>query len=308
VPITDKDREDIKEACAVGVDFIALSYVHSAADMLDLRTEVAKYDGGVRLCAKIETREALKELAQIMEASDVIMVARGDLGLQMDVEDVPMAQKKIIEGANRAGIPVITATQMLESMVVNPRPTRAEATDIANAVLDGTDAVMLSGETAAGDHPIEAVEYMSRIAETAEASIKGERSLEEFCLPGHEPTRTEAVAHSAAQLAASVKPKAILTTTTSGQTARLVSKFRPKTPILCATWNRKTLHQMAMVWGVEAILVPPPTTTDDIVAHAFEGFVKKKRLKHDDLVIITAGIPAGIPGHTNLILMEVVKA
>jgi pyruvate kinase len=305
--LTEKDREDIEAASKVGVDFMALSYVHSAADMLEFRQEVEKRVTGVRLCAKIETRAALKCLDQILEASDLVMVARGDMGLQMDVEDVPLAQKRIISEANRQGVPVITATQMLESMLVNPRPTRAEATDIANAVLDGTDAVMLSGETAAGEYPIEAVRYMSKIAESAEHLFSNEKALDSFCLPGQEPSRTEAVAHAAAQLATATRPKAIITTTTSGQTARLVSKFRPRTPVLCATWNKQTLNQMAVVWGVEALLIPEPTTTDEIVANAFEGFVKKKRLKPGDVVIITAGVPAGIPGHTNLILMEVVK-
>lgn len=306
-PITDKDRQDIQAGCAAGVDFIALSYVHSAADMLDLRREVESYGGETRLCAKIETRAAMKELHQIVAASDLIMVARGDMGLQMDVEDVPLAQKRIIQYCNQEGIPVITATQMLESMIVNPRPTRAEATDIANAVLDGTDAVMLSGETASGDYPIEAVRYMAKIALTAEAQLDHAGILETACQPSKPISKTEAVARAAVQLASSTKPKAILTTTTSGQTARLVSKFRPNSPILCATWAKQTLHQMAVAWGVEAILIDPPDHTEDIVAKAIAGFVEKKRLKLDDLVIITAGVPAGVPGHTNLILMEVVK-
>lgn len=308
VPVlTDKDREDIAQACRAKVDFIALSYIRSAADMIDLRNEVERHKQGIRLCAKIETREALKELVQILTASDAIMVARGDMGLQMDVGDVPVAQKRIIAACNRAAVPVITATQMLESMIVNPRPTRAEVTDVANAVLDGTDAVMLSGETATGEYPVECVRYMSKIAQTAEAQLNHERILEEACTPDKEVSRTEAVAYASAQMAASTRPKAILTTTTSGQTARLVSKFRPHAPILCATWNEQTVRQMAVVWGVEAILVPPPTTTEDIAKHAFQGFVKRRRLKPGDLVIITAGVPAGIAGHTNLILMDVVK-
>ncbi|MFY9235525.1 MAG: pyruvate kinase [Fimbriimonadaceae bacterium] len=305
--LTEKDHEDIREACAAEVDFIALSYVRGPDDMIELRKEVAHFDPKIRLCAKIETREAIKNLSGIIAASDMIMVARGDMGLQMDVEDVPLAQKAIISACNRAAVPVITATQMLESMITNARPTRAEVTDVANAVLDGTDAVMLSGETAAGEYPIEAVRMMAKVAENAEPMIDHERILERDCAPAALLHRTEAVAHSAVRLADSTTPRAILTTTTSGQTTRLVSMFRPRVPILCATWDARTLRQMAVVWGVDAILVPPPTTTDEIVAHAFEGFVKKKRLKPGDLVIITAGVPAGIPGHTNLILMEVVK-
>lgn len=306
--LTAKDKQDIAEAARIGADFIALSYVHSAADMLELRSQVEKHAVSPWLCAKIETREAVRHIAQIVEASDLVMVARGDMGLQMPVEEVPLAQKKIIEAANLAATPVITATQMLESMIVNSRPTRAEATDIANAVLDGTDAVMLSGETASGDYPIESVTYMARIAEAAEAEIEHEDILAKACAPGQVSIKTEAVARAAVQLCESTGPKAILTTTTSGQTARLVSKFRPAKPILCATWSETTLRQMAAVWGVEAILIPAPTTTDEILGQAFAGFVKKKRLGVGDNVIITAGVPAGVPGHTNLILMEVVKA
>jgi pyruvate kinase len=307
-PITEKDYEDIKEACRAGVDYIALSYVHTAEELQELRREIAQYDPTIRICAKIETRDALKNIDSIIQASDIIMVARGDMGLQMDIEDVPLAQKRIISRCRAAGKPVITATQMLESMVRAPRPTRAEAADVANAILDGTDAVMLSGETAAGQYPMEALRYMARIAEKAESIFDYGAILQEFCaVPGGSVSHTEAVAHSVAQLSALTSPKAILTTTTSGQTARLVSKFRPKTRILCATWDHRVQAQLAVVWGVEAIFMPLPATTDEQIENAIDVFVRHKRLKVGDHVIVSAGVPAGKAGNTNLIMTQVVK-
>ncbi len=303
--LTEKDRQDAYEACKVGVDYIALSYVNTAADMRELRRLVDSYDNSVKLCAKIETREALKNLDEILKTTDVIMVARGDLGLQMDLEEVPLAQKKIIRKCNETGKPVITATQMLESMMSVARPTRAEASDVANAILDGTDAIMLSGETASGQYPIEAVKIMSKIAVEAEDMLDHDTLMNRASRRDCEAT--EAVAQSVAKLASLIGAKAILTTTTSGQTARLVSKFRPDAPILCATWDFKTHCQMAVVWGVEAIHIGMPSTTDEIVERAMDGFLRFKRLKVGDSVIVTAGVPAGVPGHTNLILHQIVK-
>lgn len=306
--MTDKDREDALEAAKADADFIALSYVNDPSDIELLRNHIKDVAPDIKLCAKIETREAIKNLDSIIKASDAVMVARGDMGLQLDIEDVPLAQKRIISKCNEAGKPVITATQMLESMLVSPRPTRAEVADIANAILDGTDAVMLSGETATGQYPIEAVETMAKVAEEAETIFNHEawRSHLGERIAKHSDA-TEAVAYAVAQLAASTKPKAILTTTTSGQTARLVSKYRPKTPILCATWDFKVFRQMALVWGVEAIHVGLPSMTDELVWHSINGFRKSKRLKLGDQVIVTAGVPAGIPGNTNLILIETVR-
>ncbi|MCB8932947.1 MAG: pyruvate kinase [Fimbriimonadaceae bacterium] len=306
-PLTSKDLEDIREGCGCGADFIALSYVHSGDDMRLLRKEVDRYDPEIRLCAKIETRAALQHLDAILDASDLVMVARGDLGLQMDLEDVPLAQKQIIEQSTRAGRPVITATQMLESMVHAARPTRAEATDVANAVLDGTDALMLSGETATGEYPLEAVRVMARIAKKTEGTCKTRMFHAGWYDPKEKAASTDAIARAVRELAVTLKPRAILTTTTSGQTARLVSRFRPPVPILCATWNAKTLTQMAVVWGVEALGVPLPQSTDEIIEKSIDAFVLRRRLKYGDLVVITAGVPAGIPGHTNLILTQVVQ-
>lgn len=298
--LTDKDLKDIEEACAAGVDFIALSYVHRASDIRDLREHVERHRRGIRLCAKIETRDAVKNIHEIAVESDLVMVARGDMGLQMDIEDVPLAQKTIIRAARRAGKPVITATQMLESMTNAPRPTRAEATDVANAILDGTDAVMLSGETAAGKYPLEAVRYMARIAEKAEGTFDDRPLLE---IDSERTDEGTAIAHAVARLAKMIRPKAILTTTTSGQTARLVSKYRPRVPILCATWNSSTYRQMAAVWGVEAVHMGLPSSTDEQIEQAIEAFTRRKRLKLGDTIIVSAGVPAGTPGNTNLIMV-----
>ncbi len=305
--ITDKDRQDIYEACKAGVDFIALSYVRRAADLRELRRLVDKYDPSVAICAKIETREALRHLDEIVSMSDVVMVARGDLGLQMEIEDVPLAQKRIIARCGVAGKPVITATQMLESMIHAPRPTRAEATDVANAILDGTDAVMLSGETASGLYPLETVKTMSRIAEKAESLFDYRSRLGAHGRRSGQVSSTEGVAHAAATLATELNARAIMTTSTSGQTPRLVSKFRPPLPIYCASWNRRTQAQLAIVWGVESIHVPVPETTDETVAQALDAFLCSKRLRIGDTVVVTAGVPPGTKGNTNLILVQTVK-
>lgn len=305
--LTPKDLSDLDEALKAGVDFVALSYVHSASDIERLRELVNKVDPDVKLVAKVETKDAVKGIDAIVQVSDAIMVARGDMGLQMEIEEVPLAQKKIIATCREHGKPVITATQMLESMMVNARPTRAEATDVANAILDGSDAVMLSGETAAGAHPMEAVRCMARIAERAESVFDHDRVLQEYMEGyGSRVEHTQAVAFSVAQLAAQIRPKAIITTTTSGQTARLVSKFRPKTPILCATWKHKTHAQMALVWGCRSVFIGLPSTTDEIIRNAIDGLVRLKQLRDGESVIVTAGVPAGIPGHTNMILTQVV--
>lgn len=307
--MTDKDREDVVEACKLDVEYIALSYVKHDEDMRLLRELVKQHAPDVRLCAKIETRQAILDLDAIIAASDIVMVARGDLGLQMDIEEVPTAQKKIIAKCNAAGKPVITATQMLESMVSSPRPTRAEAGDIANAILDGTDAVMLSGETANGQYPIESVKTMARISVEAESIFDYSGWLDRMESNVHRQAQsTEAIACAVGRLAEITKPRAILTTTSSGQTARLVSKYRPRVPILAATWDHKTYRQMAAIWGVEAIHIGLPSMTDEIVSKAMDGFRRFKRLKTGDRVIVTAGVPAGQPGHTNLILNEVVRA
>ncbi|MBS1708372.1 MAG: pyruvate kinase [Armatimonadetes bacterium] len=301
--LTTQDLMDIEEAVKLGVDFIALSYVRRASDMRELRRIVERLDPSVHLVSKIETKEALKDLEEIVKLSDAVMVARGDLGLQMDIEDVPAAQRRIIMVCNRAGKPVITATQMLESMVVNARPTRAEATDVANAILQGTDAVMLSGETAAGAYPVEAVKVMSRIAEKTDPFVRLSEDLENIHESNKE-THTDAVAHAAVSISESLKAKAVVTTTTSGATPKVVSKYRPRAPIYCTCWHERVQRHLALVWGVEAILSDPPLNTDDSIAKAVDSFLRHKRLKVGDLVVVTAGVPAGRPGNTNMILVQ----
>lgn len=304
---TERDRLDAQEAVRSGADFIALSYIQQATDLGDLREAIRTVGGSAFVCAKIETRDALDHLVSIVESADVVMVARGDLGLQIDLEDVPLWQKRIIQACRFAGKPVITATQMLESMIAAPRPTRAEAADIANAVLDGTDALMLSGETATGQYPIQAVQTMARIAHRAETLLFKEPLRYAVTQPpAYRWEPTDSVAHAAVELSQALRRKAIVTTSTSGQTARLVSKFRPSAPILCATYRPETHLYLSVVWGVEAIRFDPPRSTDQSVQTAIEGFVRNRRLKSGDSVVITAGVPAGVAGQTNMILIQVV--
>lgn len=296
--ITTKDLQDIQEAIAAGVDYIALSYVRTAADMRELRAIVDKMDPGVKLVAKIETREALKDIENIVKLSDAIMVARGDLGLQMEIEDVPAAQKRIIHKSNLAGKPVITATQMLESMITNIRPTRAEASDVANAILDGTDAVMLSGETASGAYPIESVRIMAKIAEKTEPLYTLDPEIAEDAF---RHSSTDIVANAAVDIADALKTKAILTLSTSGLTPRMVAKYRPKNPIICACWNPRVQRQLAICRGVQTITVNAPATTDDAIRSAVNSALRSKLLKVGQQIVVTAGVPVGQPGNTNLI-------
>ncbi len=305
--LTPKDEEDVAAAAAMGVDFIALSYLRSAADVLRLKHLIAKHDSAIRVCSKIETHDALREIEAVVRMSDVVMVARGDLGLQMDLECVPTAQKRIIRVCNAMGVPVITATQMLESMMQVPRPTRAEAGDVANAILDGTDAVMLSGETAAGKYPFEAVSIMARIAEEAETMLDHSRRLDEVRSSRAKIQVTQAVAHSAVRLAEQLGVRAIVATSTSGTTPRMVSKFRPRAPILCLTWGERTQRAMAVVWGVEAALGDQQSNMDDVARHALEVFLRAKRIRVGDLLVLASGFPTGTPGNTNLVIVETVR-
>lgn len=298
--LTEKDREDVVAALQHDIDFIALSYVKHAGDIRELRALIPE-DRHIGICAKIETKEAIHNLGEILNEVDLVMVARGDMGLQMDLEDVPLSQKKIIEASNRRAIPVITATQMLESMIQNPRPTRAETTDVFNAILDGTDAVMLSGETAAGAYPTECVKTMARICEAGDDESDNYKIEREFRHKKQKPSVSDAIAHAAADMAKLIDPEAILCTSTSGQTPRLVSKYRPPVAILCATSRPRTAHRMAVVWGVEAICTTLSTFTEESVDNSIKAFVSARRLKAKDRIIITAGVPVGVPGNTNLI-------
>ena len=305
--LTPADLADAEQAAACGADYIALSYVRSASDLVELRRHVDRFDRSIGLCAKIETRSAIKELGDILQVSDLIMVARGDMGLQMDLEDVPLAQKRIIRRCLASGKPVITATQMMESMIHVSRPTRAEVADIANAILDGTDAVMLSAETARGDYPIEAVQYMGKIAEKAESAFDEGELLRGASGGNYADAANEAVAMGVAQLSSCIRPKAIITNTSSGATARQVSRFRPRAPILAATYDARTQGRLSVVWGVEAVRVPLLDTTDALIQNTLDDLVRRKKLKVGDTVVISAGVPAGTPGNTNLILVQEVR-
>ncbi len=308
-PLTEKDIEDVKNAAALDIDFIGLSYVRSAADLRQLRREVELYDKDVQLCAKIENQDSVNNLDDILKVADVIMVARGDLGLQLDIEDIPIYQKKIIEKSAAAGKPVITATQMLESMIHNARPTRAEVTDVANAILDGTDAIMLSGETANGHYPIEAVRTMSRIALKAESLIDFEHRTLKYGrnIDTHYNKTAEPVALSAVRLATTSEAEAIITTSHSGLTARMIAKYRPECDILCVSWNKKSYRQMAVIWGTQSLYLPLAHTTEEIISDSIDLFLKHQKIKIDDTIVITAGMPVGGKGCTNLIHVHVVK-
>ncbi len=302
--LTPKDLPDIREAIAIDADFLALSYVRSAEDMAELRGIVDEHKSPIRLVSKIETPEALKDLDGIIRMSDAVMVARGDLGLQMSLEDVPIAQKKIIHRCAIYGRPVITATQMLESMIKSIRPTRAEASDVANAIFDGTDAVMLSGETAAGEYPIQAVAMMDSIARKAERMTGLDRRLIDQRNERMMPLATDAVAASAVHLADSLRARTIICSSTSGMTPRLVSRHRPNAPIYCCCWDRRTERFLSLVWGVESVYAPIPGTSDEAIETALEAFRSRRKIKSGDRVVIIAGIPAGQPGHTNLIMVH----
>jgi len=257
------------------------------------------------IIAKIETREGINNIEEIIEAADGIMVARGDLDVGIHVEEIPLVQKTIIKKCNRAGKPVITVTQMLESMIHNPRPTRAEASDVANAILDGTDAVMLSGETAIGLYPVEAVEVMARIALQTETALPYARILEsESSELSH--TVTDAISYSTCVIAQDLRAAAVIISTKTGYTAKMVSKYRPRTPIIAVTPDGKVLRRLALVWGIESMLIAPVKDTDHMISSAIEVSRASGMVRPDDLVVFTAGLPVLMPGTTNLLKVHVV--
>jgi pyruvate kinase len=298
--LTAKDREDLAFGIAQGIDYVALSFVRSAEDVREARAFLAERGSDVPIVAKIEKHEALASIDTILAEADGIMVARGDLGVETPLEHVPLLQKMLIERANRAGKPVITATQMLLSMVESPRPTRAEVGDVANAILDGTDAVMLSEETASGRYPAEAAATMRRIAEDTEAAFPFEqwmRRFEDRSLQG----LPEAVAGAACELAEHIGARVIVAWTESGATARLVAKHRPRSPILALSTVSATARRLALVWGVIPVLTEPADSADAMLAAAPAHAVAAGLLRPGDKAVITAGIPMGVAGSTNLI-------
>ncbi len=302
--ITDKDAQDILFGIEQGVDFIAASFVRRPSDVFEIRELLEKNNAEhIKIIPKIENREGVENIDQIINVSDGIMVARGDLGVEIPAEEVPFIQKTLIEKCNEAGKPVITATQMLDSMQRNPRPTRAEASDVANAIYDGTDAIMLSGETAAGNYPVESVKTMYNIAIYTEKTI--ENDIKPLNL-GNELTITDAISHSVANLSKELNLKAIITPTESGNTARMVSKHRPNCPIIAVTSKDYVNRQLSLVWGVYPTLAKPVSTTDEMLELAVEKSLESRFVNQGDRVAITAGVPVGESGTTNLIKIHVV--
>jgi len=299
--ITEKDALDILFGIEQGVDFIAASFVRKASDVFEIRQLLDRHNAShIQIISKIENQEGVDNLNEILEVSDGLMVARGDLGVEIPAEEVPLVQKRMIRKCNFVGKAVITATQMLDSMQRNPRPTRAEASDVANAILDGTDAIMLSGETAAGKYPVESVLTMSRIAERAESALEHREILEKQSDAQHTSV-TESISQSVAKSALDLEAKAIITSTESGYTARMVSKYRPKAPIFAVTPNLGVMRRMALMWGVTAIYGEVANNTDEMFELAVDSVLKRGFVRLGDLVIITAGVPVGRSGTTNLI-------
>jgi pyruvate kinase len=300
--ITDKDRKDVEFAIEQGLDYLALSFVRRATDIAELRQMIPKE---LLVVAKIEKDVALDNIESILRASDGVMVARGDLGVELPFEEVPFAQKRIIALANRLGRPVITATQMLESMVTNPRPTRAEASDVANAILDGTDAVMLSAETAAGSYPRLAVEAMSRIIMEIESHPTHVRPEERIAREVAVSTE-QAIAAASAAAAKMLGAPCIIVFTKSGFSARIVAAHRPTVPVLVLTDRPRTFRQLALVWGVIPELVPHADSYDDMVRLGLQAVARRGLAHPGDRIIVTAGVPFDVPGTTNLMKVETV--
>ena len=293
--LSEKDTEDLRWALHLGVDFIALSFVRSAADAEDVRTVMREEGIVIPVIAKIEKPQAIDNIDEIVDAFDGLMVARGDLGVECPLEDVPVHQKRIIEKARRNAKPVIVATQMLESMIGSPAPTRAEASDVANAVLDGADAVMLSGETSVGEHPITAVQTMARIIESTEDH--GLHHMREIDWQPH--TRGGIIAKAAAEVAEAVGAKFLVAFTVSGDSAKRLSRYRGPIPVLAFTPRARTRSQLAMTWGVETFQGAEVEHTDEMVRQVDEALLHIGRVKEGDLVVLIAGSPPGIPGSTN---------
>ena len=297
--LTEKDREDVRHAVQHGADFLALSFVRRAEDLAELRALVPPE---MKLVAKIEKATALDDLPRILDACDAVMVARGDLGVELPFEEVPLVQKRLIRDANAHGKPVITATQMLESMIHAPRPTRAEASDVANAILDGTDAVMLSAETAAGDYPLEAVRAMDRIVREMERHLP---HREERRIGARESVTVEdAIALGTSAVARMLSTPLIVTLTSGGFTARKVAAMRPAPPILAVTTVRHTYRQLALVWGVSPVLVDRVPGYDAMLAVVRDLILKREYARPGDRIVMTAGVPWEVSGSTNLIKVE----
>lgn len=299
--LSEKDVKDALFGAELGVDFIALSFVRKAEDVLDLKNLLEKSKKFIPIIAKIEKKEAVDNLDSILTVANGAMVARGDLGIEVPIQFVPIIQKRVIRKCNMLSKPVITATQMLDSMIRNPIPTRAEVSDIANAILDGTDAVMLSGETASGKYPVESLETMDRIAQETEKILESrydERIVQHYNV-------VDSISLATCRIAEELEAKAIVVLTDSGRTARLVSRYRPKRPIMAVTYNEETVNRLVLSWGVFPLLVESSSDTDKMLEIANKAVLKSGVVQPGDLVVTTAGIPAMVKGSTNMIKVDV---
>ncbi len=303
--LSEKDRTDIGFALRLGVDYVALSFVRRAEDVIEAKRLLTVDNVSIPVIAKIEKPQALERLGEIIDASDGCMVARGDLGVELGPEKVPLWQKRIIEEVNKRGKIVITATQMLESMITAPRPTRAEASDVANAVLDGTDALMLSGETASGAHPVEAVRTMSRIIQEIERSAYYHATVE---VPGLQlATSTNAIAHAAVTAARAMKLKTIVAVSDSGGAARLISEYRPEANIVCMTTDETTFRRLALVWGVTPVMIGPSATTEELVDRVEGMLIERNLASPGEHVLITMAVPVGGGASTNVLKIHQIQ-
>jgi pyruvate kinase len=301
--LTEKDLEDLRLAVELGVDWLALSFVRQPEDVLLCQKHLSDLGCRAPVIAKLEKLEAIRNLTKILEVADAVMVARGDLGVELKLGDLPAVQKEVIDRANRAGVPVITATEMLESMVTSNRPTRAEASDVANAIWDGTDAVMLSQETSVGAHPVEAVRAMARICLSAQQHPGFERARQPWREPGQIGS---AIAHAAATTANELGARVIIAFTESGTTALRCSKARPRVPVVAASPHPEVLRKTALYSGVIPLLVSPGRDTDQMVANATEAARLSGLVRTGDTVVVVAGVPVGLAGQTNLLKVETV--
>lgn len=302
--IDEKDREDIIFGCERGFDFIAASFVRCKEDILEIREILKEHNSRMQIIAKIENLQGIENMEEILEVSDGIMVARGDMGVEVPFEDVPILQKKMIKMAVHAGKHVITATQMLDSMIKNPRPTRAEATDVANAIYDGTTAIMLSGETANGSYPIEAVRTMARIARRAEHDIDYTGRMRKETTVLFQQDTTSSICHATCSIAAELNVAAIITVTMSGFTSSMIARYKPDCMIIGCTTSRMVWRQMNLQWGVRPLLIAEENTAEELFREAIYAAKKAGYVKKGDRVVITAGMPLGVSGNTNMLRVE----
>jgi pyruvate kinase len=305
--LTDQDVKDIIFGIKHDIDFIAASFMRKADDVIEIRKLLeANSAESIQIISKIENRQGVDNIDEIIKVSDGIMVARGDLGVEIPAEEVPLAQKMMIEKCNYAGKPVITATQMLDSMMRNPRPTRAEVSDVATAIFDGTDAIMLSGETAAGKYPVESVRTMAEIAVKIEGSLNYDEIFRtKFQCADN--TITNAISMATCRTALSLNASAIITATASGYTAISVSKFRPKAPVVAATHSERVMRMLSLTWGVFPVKTEKMKATDEVIEQSVQKALAENHIKNGDLVVVTAGVPVGVAGSTNLIKVHVVS-